>query len=226
MSGEQINGHVMEVVKWTGIQSGFTYRVKYDNGDTGENRSDDTCLFKEGDEALKNRPSGTEAPKKTKKRPLSADGGQAPKKSRKKRMLILQVGDRTIYVNDSGHLIHGQVSSVVKWTRGTEGFTYYVKHDYGGIGEFRSTDKCLFKEGDDIPREVYDKCAGALLDKRLRLKVGDGIIYITIHGMLAHGTVDKVVKWEGSKEGYTYYATYEDGAPGQFEWDHKYVFKK
>ena len=47
MSGEQLNGQVTKVVRWTGFKAGFTYYVSFPDSCVGEFRWDDDCLFKD-----------------------------------------------------------------------------------------------------------------------------------------------------------------------------------
>ena len=72
------------------------------------------------------------------------------------RKVKLQVNDKTVYVDLDGSLLHGTVESVVKWTF-KKGFTYYVRHDNGALGEFRWTDRHIFKEGAKIPRRILEE---------------------------------------------------------------------
>ena len=71
-------------------------------------------------------------------------------------MLKLNKGDRTAYVNSCGAIIKGVVTRAITWTMG-DGFTYYVRHDDGAVGEFRSDSKYLFKDGDPIPEEILQE---------------------------------------------------------------------
>ena len=73
-------------------------------------------------------------------------------------MLQLKEGDRTAYINICGAIIKGVVTRVIEWTTmGRNGFTYYVRHDDGSVGEFRSDGKYLFKDGDPIPEEILQE---------------------------------------------------------------------
>ena len=65
-------------------------------------------------------------------------------------MLLLDVGDRAYYIKDPARpefMVYGDVVQVIPWTQGRKGFTWYVRFDHGGVGEFRSdSDKgYLFK---------------------------------------------------------------------------------
>jgi hypothetical protein len=71
-------------------------------------------------------------------------------------MLQLNQGDRTAYVNSCGAIIKGVVTRVDKWMVGI-GFTYYVRHDDGAVGQFESNAKYLFKDGDPIPEEILQE---------------------------------------------------------------------
>ena len=74
--------------------------------------------------------------------------------------LILEVGDRTVYVTEAGELLKGTVTDVTKWTHKT-GFSYGVKYDDAGgfhaIAPFDWNDKYLFKEGDTIPHHILNE---------------------------------------------------------------------
>ena len=74
--------------------------------------------------------------------------------------LILEVGDRTVYVTEAGELLKGTVTEVTKWTH-KKGFSYGVKHDVAGgfhaIAPFHWNDKYLFKEGDTIPDHILNE---------------------------------------------------------------------
>ena len=68
---------------------------------------------------------------------------------------MLQLNDPTVYVAMDGRLVNGTVVEVIEWTGGKPGFTYYVRHDNGSTGEFRSDDKYLFKKGTKIPEHLW-----------------------------------------------------------------------
>ena len=72
-------------------------------------------------------------------------------------MLKLQLNDPTVYVDLDGKLVYGTVVEVIQWTGGKKGFTYYVRHESGSTGEFRSDDKHLFKKGAKIPRKILEE---------------------------------------------------------------------
>ena len=71
-------------------------------------------------------------------------------------LLQLKEGDRTAYVNSCGAIIKGVVTRAIKWRVGN-GFTYYVRHDDGAVGEFESNARYLFKDGDPIPEEILQE---------------------------------------------------------------------
>ena len=71
-------------------------------------------------------------------------------------MLILKEGDRTAYVNSCGAIIKGEVTRAIEWTS-RKGFTYFVRHDDGAVGQFDWTAKYLFKDGDAIPDTILNE---------------------------------------------------------------------
>lgn len=77
-------------------------------------------------------------------------------------MAILKVGDKTKYVDEMGNqVVSGEVTLVKFWKDGKpeKGGTIYVRHSYGGVGQFRSDHDhdCLYRADEIIPESVLQR---------------------------------------------------------------------